>query len=74
MLEQEKQLKIDLAFNETQLQKELQKKDTGDSSKIDKYRNQLFDLKTQYQNLIANFEKNYSDYYSLKYQTNINQI
>ena len=70
LLEKEKQLKIDLAFYETQLQKELQKKDTADSSKIDKYRNQLFDLNTKYQNLIANFEKNYPDYYNLKYQTN----
>ena len=79
LLEEEKQLKIDLAFYETQLQNEYQKpvlplthqdgKDSRDSVKISDYENHLFDLKNRYEKLISGFENNYPDYYNLKYQT-----
>jgi CHAT domain-containing protein len=69
LLEEEKQLKIDLAFYDTQLQNELQKKDTKDGVKISKFESRLFDLKAAYGQLISSIEKNYPAYYDLKYQT-----
>lgn len=69
LIEEEKQLKIDLAFCETQLQKEYQKKDTKDSVRIGEYENRLFDLKEKYFNMVSNLEMTYPNYYNLKYQT-----
>ena len=69
LVEKEKQLKTSLAFYDTQLQKELQKKTLQESDKINRYQNHLFDLKNQYDQLISYFEKNYPEYYNLKYQT-----
>ncbi len=78
LLEKEKQLKVDLAFYETQLQNEYQKpvsptarqggKDSQDNIKISDYENRLFDLKNQYEKLISDLESNYPDYFNLKYQ------
>ena len=68
LLEEEKQLKVDLAFYETQLQNEYQKKDLRDSIKISDYENHSFDLKTRYEKLISDLENNYPDYFNLKYQ------
>ena len=79
LLEEERQLKINLAFYETKLQNEYQKpvaaipdelgKDFRDSIKISEYENHLFELKYRYANLISDFETNYPEYYDLKYQT-----
>jgi len=69
LIDEEKRLKIDLAFYETQLQNEYLKKESGDSLKISEYENHLFDLKISYEQLISNFEKNYPDYFNLKFQT-----
>lgn len=69
LLEKEKQLKIDLAFYDTQLQKEYNKKGKKDTLLIKQYEDLLFDLKTNYENLISEFEKEFPDYYNLRYQT-----
>ncbi|HSD64977.1 MAG TPA: tetratricopeptide repeat protein [Ignavibacteriaceae bacterium] len=68
LLEHEKQLKIDLTYYETALQKEYQKKDNRDENKINECQNNLFTLKTQYDDLISDFEKKFPDYFSLKYR------
>ena len=73
-LELEKQLKNDLAVNETQLQTELQKIDSYDSIKVREFQNRLFDLKTNYYQLIKKFEVNYPSYYNLKYKTKTSTI
>ncbi|HSP88394.1 MAG TPA: tetratricopeptide repeat protein, partial [Ignavibacteriaceae bacterium] len=69
LLEDEKQLRIDLVSYDTELQNELTKKESTDSFKINEYQNKIFDLKTKYDVLISGFEKNYPEYYNLKYQT-----
>ncbi len=69
LLNREKQLKINLTFYETALYKMNQKKDIKDSIRIVEYENNLFNLKNQFDQLISGFEKNYSRYYNLKYQT-----
>ena len=67
-LEQEKAIKADLAYYDTQHQKELLKKEAGSSQKITTYENKLFALHNQYQELINTFEKKYPRYYDLKYR------
>ncbi|MDP2363748.1 MAG: CHAT domain-containing protein, partial [Ignavibacteria bacterium] len=74
LIDDEKILKIDLTFYETQLQKELQKKGLKDSLKISSYVRELFDLKNQYDHFISELEKNYPSYYDLKYQTKTNTV
>jgi CHAT domain-containing protein/Tfp pilus assembly protein PilF len=67
LIEEERQLRVDLAFYETQLQKQNAIKDNPDKIKIAEYDKQLFDLKLRYGELISHFENNYPDYYNLKY-------
>jgi CHAT domain-containing protein/Tfp pilus assembly protein PilF len=68
-LEQEKAIKADLAYYDTQLQKELLKKEAGSSQKINNLENKLFALHNQYQELTNAFENKYPRYYDLKYRT-----
>jgi CHAT domain-containing protein/Tfp pilus assembly protein PilF len=69
-LEEEKQLKENLTFYNTQLQKELQKKELKDSLKILEYEGSIFELKNQYDNFLTKIENEFPAYYNLKYQTN----
>ena len=69
ILEKEKQLKIDLAFYDTQIEKERQKKEGQDEAKIQDFEGRYFSLKTEYESLIEELETTYPKYYELKYQT-----
>ena len=69
LLQQEKQLRTNLTFYETALQKKYERRDPGDSSKIVQYENSVFDLKNEYDQLISGFEQNYPEYYNLRFQT-----
>ena len=71
LVEKEKYLKIDLAFYEEQLYKAKNKKDTA---RITMYQNYLFDRKMQYDSLIQHLEKNYPNYYQLKYDLQVASI
>lgn len=74
IINKEKELKTNISFNITALQKEIQKSDLKDSSKVNEYENKLFSLKNEYDQLIYEIEKKYPSYYSLKYQLNIKSI
>ncbi|MFQ5629306.1 MAG: tetratricopeptide repeat protein, partial [bacterium] len=69
LLTAERDLKIDLAYYNTQIHREKQKKQGRDSLKIADFEQRHFSLKRQYENLIARFENAYPKYYDLKYQT-----
>lgn len=69
LLQDELELKSELAFLETQLQRELLKKPGRDSSQILNLESKLFDLRQNYNQLISNIEKNYPAYYELKFNT-----
>lgn len=69
VLDDEKEIKKDISFYKTQLEKELQKKDQRDSTKILEYQNRLFSLNQKYDEFVLNLGKNYPAYYELKYQT-----
>ena len=69
VLEKERQLRIDLTFYETQLQKERQKKANQDESRIRDFQSRYFSLNAEYQSLIEELEKTYPRYYDLKYES-----
>ncbi len=69
LLSQEYDLKIDLAFYETQIQQEQQKKAEQDSAKLAKFESRFFTYKTEYNSLIERFENEFPKYYELKYET-----
>lgn len=74
IINKEKELKTNISFNITELQKEIQKGDLKDSSKVNEFENNLFSLKNEYDQFIYEIEKNYPSYYNLKYQVNIKSI
>ena len=61
LIEQEQQLKIQIA------QLELQLSNLGESERKTEVQDLLFSVKEQYRQLIALFKSDYSDYYNLKY-------
>jgi CHAT domain-containing protein/Tfp pilus assembly protein PilF len=69
LLEKERQLRIDLAFYEKSLTEEQLKREDKDSAKIALWQDKVFGLKQVYDALLQRFEKEYPDYYNLKYQT-----
>ena len=72
LLKKEKELRIDLTFYNTELNKEKQKKEEiQDSSKIKKYEDKFFDLNLEYQDLLSRFEKDYPQYYNMKYKNDV---
>ena len=68
LLQREKELRVDLAFTDTQIQKEKQKGKSSDSFTIENLEEKFFGLNREYERLIEGFEKNYPKYYNLKYQ------
>jgi len=69
LLKREKELRIDLAFYDTELQKEKQKNTGRNENKIKEFENRLFVLHREYDAIIENFEQNYPAYFELKYRT-----
>jgi CHAT domain-containing protein len=69
VLDDEKEVKKDISFYKTQLQKELQKRDQKDILKILEHQNRLFGLNQKYDEFVLSLEKNNPAYYELKYQT-----
>lgn len=68
LLEQEKQLRIDLTFYDRSLSEEKLKREAADSAQIVFYQNRVFGLKQAYDALLQKLEDAYPDYYQLKYQ------
>ena len=68
LLDQERQLRINLAFYERGLVEEQMKGSNIDSARVLRWQSQAFDLKRDYEALILQFEEQYPEYYNLKYQ------
>jgi len=71
LLEKERRLRANLAFQEKRVLEEEAKASAADSAKILAWQAELFDLKRAYENLLAHFEASYPDYFNLKYQNKI---
>ena len=69
LLDKEKELKIELTYFDTQIQKEQEKGKELDSLKLRQLQDQYFMFNTQYQQLIETLENEYPDYFNLKYTT-----
>lgn len=69
LLEREKNLRINLAFAETEIQKAKSKTNESKNARILQLEDQYFQDKREYDALIASFEKSYARYYDLKYRT-----
>ncbi len=81
LLQQEKQVKIELTYFEKKIQEEEIKlegkknntiKEGGE--KLQEYKSQYFDYQQEYNQLIQQFEQDYPDYYQLKYETKTSSI
>jgi len=71
LIEQEKDIKIAISFQQKQLNEIVE---SGDSAKIVQFENVLFEEKQQYNQLIDNLENNYPSYYRLKYEQNETEL
>lgn len=70
LLQQEYDWRIEITNIEKQrAQALLELPEAQNKQQLDQWQDQLFTLKHNYQNLIEQFEKDYPDYYLLKYQT-----
>jgi CHAT domain-containing protein len=69
LLEVETTLRTGITYNETQLQKEKEKKEKRNAKTIARYENILFDLKRNYEQLISTFERSYPSYFSLRHRS-----
>ncbi len=68
LLEQERQWRLDLAFYEQRFLQEKIKGKNADSAQIALWQDRVFGLKQAYDALLQRFDKEYPDYYNLKYQ------
>lgn len=68
LLEKERDLKKDLAFYGTDLEKESQNMDLLNTIRITELESNYFEKQNEYQQLINYFESHYSRYFFLKYQ------
>jgi CHAT domain-containing protein/Tfp pilus assembly protein PilF len=71
LLEKERRLRAELAFQEKRVLEAEAKGSAADSVKILAWQAELFDLKRAYENLLAHFEARHPDYFNLKYQNKI---
>ncbi len=75
LLELEQELRLELSSLQIQLEEELYKKDElQNAEQIANLKIQLYDLKLKHDGLLAQFERDYPDYYELKYQTKVVNI
>ncbi|WP_127344764.1 CHAT domain-containing protein [Ancylomarina longa] len=66
--EQERRLKMDIAKYRESVYEE-RKKATPDRKKMAEWQDTLFNLNEEYNQMVLRFEKEYPDYYALKYDT-----
>ncbi len=69
LLEKENDLKIDLTFYETEIQKEKLKIEGQDSIKLMDFEDRLFNIKREYESLVEQLERSFPKYYKIKYKT-----
>ena len=74
LLDHESALRLDIVYEETQLQKEKEKKAQANKSRAAQWENAVFDSRRKYTVLMEDFEKRYPAYHSLKYQKNVASV
>ena len=71
LLEKERDFRADLSFYSKKRFEELDKGPSKSDSVVNQLNSKIFDLKQEYNLLIDQFERDYPDYYQLKYRTNV---
>ncbi|MCU0645913.1 MAG: CHAT domain-containing protein, partial [bacterium] len=71
LLEQEYQLKNELALYDEKMFKEREQGSAGDNIKIRFWQDRIFSLKRNYESQMEKFENEYPEYYKLKYQASV---
>ncbi len=71
LVEKERELKIDLAFQEKQLFEEELKGTSANAKKIRQLRDRIFEFQNRYTQLREYFKRNYPEYFNLKYAPEI---
>ena len=66
--EREAQLKIDLSYYEERIYKEKQKGEKANQDQINDWKTIIFELQTEYEDLLSLIGEKYPEYYNLKYQ------
>ncbi len=69
LLERESTFRSDLAYYQTQIQKEKGKMSKANKAKVVRWEDAVFDTYQQYAALTNDFEKKYPNYHTLKFQT-----
>ncbi len=68
LLQKERQLRVELVFYEGRLTEGQLQGEAADSANLAHLKDKVFNLKQTYDALLQRFEKEYPDYYNLKYQ------
>ncbi|HEY6906001.1 MAG TPA: CHAT domain-containing protein, partial [Ignavibacteriaceae bacterium] len=68
LLKMEHKLQYRISLLEAGIDEEQTLGNGADKTKLNTFQNSIFDLKKQYYSLIDNYEKNFHEYYSLKYK------
>ncbi|MGH7496874.1 MAG: CHAT domain-containing protein [bacterium] len=75
LLEKERELRIDLAYFETELQRETEKAEAErNQQNLQKFQDRIFALSQEFEQLIERFETAFPDYYALKYRTQVSSV
>ena len=74
LLKKERALKIDLSHCDAQLQKRKLQKEDYYTNLIQELENRFFNLNREYETLVKHFEKEYPDYYRLKYDLTVASV
>ncbi len=69
LLEDERQLRIDIAYYENRVQRETRGPEDSGTDEIRELENRLFNFKRQYREMVERLEREYPDYFNLKYAT-----
>jgi CHAT domain-containing protein/Tfp pilus assembly protein PilF len=71
LLSRESALRGDLAYYETQIQREKDKRNQANILRINSWESAIFDLRRKYEAIIEVFDKSYPEYHSLKLDTKV---
>ncbi|MFK7905255.1 MAG: CHAT domain-containing protein, partial [Chitinophagales bacterium] len=69
LLQNEKNLKIELDYLEKSIQKQERREDGKNEGLLEKFENDYFNIYQKYKRVVQSLEQDYPDYHQLKYQT-----
>ena len=74
LLEQEHELRVNLNYYDSEIQKRTLEKGSYDTTLVQAFESRFFDLSREYETLVEQFERDYPDYYRLKYDLTVASV